>query len=66
MTGILNCYLVAEIQFHDTLHGFRAGRGAGTASIRAKLLQQLMMMREEFLYDIFLDLHKTYNSLDRD
>ena len=37
----------------------------GNASLEAKLLQQLMEMREEVLYEIFLDLHKAYEDLDR-
>ena len=35
----LNLRIKAAILFHDTLHGFWAGRGAGTAALEAKLLQ---------------------------
>ena len=42
-----------------------AGRGTGTATLEAKLLQQLAAMREEVLYVIFLDLTKAYDALDR-
>ena len=45
--------------------GFRAGRGTGTATLEAKLLQKLAAMREEVLYVIFLDLTKAYDALDR-
>ena len=62
---ILNCRLTSSITFHDVLHGFRAGRGTGTATLEAKLLQQLAAMREEVLYVIFLDLTKAYDALDR-
>ena len=54
-----------HITYHDLLHGFRVGRGTGTATLKAKLLQQLAAMREEVLYVIFLDLHKAYDALDR-
>ena len=37
----------------------------GTATLEAKLLQQLAAMREEVLYVIFLDLTKVYDALDR-
>ena len=47
------------------LHGFWEGRGTGTATREAKLLQQRAAMREEGLYVIFLDLTKAYDSLDR-
>ena len=62
---ILNRRLTSSITFHDVLHGFRAGRGMGTATLEAKLLQQLAAMREEVLYVIFLDLTKAYDALDR-
>ena len=62
---ILNRRLTSSITFHDVLHGFRAGRGTGTATLEAKLLQQLAAMREEVLYTIFLDRTKAYDALDR-
>ena len=42
---ILNRRLTSSITFHDVLHGFRAGRGTGNATLEAKLLQQLLAMR---------------------
>ena len=57
--------LTTAITYHDALHGFRAGRGTGTATLEANLLQQLATMREEVLYVIFLDLTKAYDALDR-
>ena len=51
---ILNRRLTSSITFHDVLHGFRAGRGKGTATLEAKLLQKLAAIREEVLYVIFL------------
>ena len=62
---ILNRRLTASITFHNFLHGFRAGRGTGTTTLEAKLLQQLADLRDEALYMIFLDLHKAYDALDR-
>ena len=41
MTVILHHLLTTGIQLHDVLHGFREGRGTGTATLEAKLLQQL-------------------------
>ena len=37
--GILNRRLTAKIQFHNIFHGFRTGKGTGTASLEANLLQ---------------------------
>ena len=65
VAAILNLRLTASITFHDFLHGFRKGRGTGTTTLKAKLLQQLAALREEVLYVIFLDLHKAYDALDR-
>ena len=65
VAAILNLWITASINFHDFLHGFRAGRGTGTATLESKLLQQLAALREEVLYMILLDLHKAYEDLER-
>ena len=65
MAVILNRRLTSSIIFHDVLHGFRAGRGTGTATLEAKLLQQLAAMREEVLDVIYLDLSKASYALVR-
>ena len=62
---ILHRRLTTGITFHDALHRFQEGCGTGTATFKAKLLQQLVAMREEVLYVIFLDLTKAYDALDR-
>ena len=65
VAAILNFRLTASITDHDFLHIFWAGRGTGTATLEANLLQQLAALREEVLYVILLDLHKAYDALDR-
>ena len=62
---ILNHRFTSSITYHNALHGFRAGRGTATATLKAKLLQQLAAIRKEVLYVIFLDLTKAYDALDR-
>ena len=64
VVGILNFRITASNTYHDFFHGFRAGCGTGTATVEAKLLQQLVTMTEEFLCMIFLDLQKVYDELD--
>ena len=64
VAAILHRRLTASITYHDFLHGFWAGRGTGTSTLEAKLLQQLAAFRGEVLYVIFLDLHKSYDALD--
>ena len=46
---ILNRRLAASITFHNFLHGLRAVRGTGTATLEAKLLQKLAALREDVL-----------------
>ena len=65
MAAILNRRLTASITYHDFLHGFRAGCGTGTTTLKAKLLQQIAALREEVLYIILLELHKAYDVLYR-
>ena len=65
VVAIFKFRLTASINFHDFLHGFRAGRGTCTATSEAKLLEQLASLREEVMCMIFLDLHKAYDALNR-
>ena len=49
VVAVLNLFFISSITYHNSLHGFRAGRGTGTATLEAKLLQQLVALREEVL-----------------
>jgi hypothetical protein len=62
---ILTRRLSNSIEFHDVLHGFRPARGTRTAIIEAKLFQQLAALERVPAYEIFLDLHKAYDAVDR-
>jgi exonuclease III len=66
ISAIINRRLTGSIRFHDAVHGFRTGRGTGTAIIEAKLKMQLALRSTKPLYMIFLDLSKAYDTLDRD
>ena len=57
VVAVFNLRLTASITFHGFLHRFWAGRSTGTATLKAKLIQQLAVLREEVLYVILLDLH---------
>ena len=46
VAAILNRRLTDSITFHKFLHIFRAGCGTGTTTLEAKLLQQLVALRE--------------------
>ena len=66
VVGILMDRWLQVVQFHDCLHGFLKGRGTGTATLEAKLAQQLAYLEQEALYRIFIDLKKAYDAMDRD
>ena len=50
--------------FHEFLHGFFTGRGTGTDIIELKLIQELASVDQDQLLLVFLDLRKSYGSLD--
>lgn len=62
---ILDIRIQKNVAFHDVLHGFRHKRGTGTAIIEAKLAQELAAFHQEAFYEIFLDLKKAYDTVDR-
>ena len=65
ISGIIHRQISSSIKFHDVLHGFCAGRGTGTATPKANLLQPLIDMRETVICSILLDMCKAYDDLDR-
>ena len=62
---VMVCRL-GSIEFHPCLHGGLPKRGTGTVTIEAKLAQQLAWMEQEPLYQVFVDLRKAYDHLDRE
>ena len=38
----------------------------GTAALEAKLFQQLTSMKEAVFFEVFLDIQRAYDALDRD
>ena len=66
VTGIPNCRLAGAIQYHKILHELHTDRGTGTAYLEAKMLQKLIEMSDDILYEIFLDMNKAYYVLERD
>ena len=66
MSSIINAFLTSNIQYHEAIHGFRVGRGTGTALLEAKLLNGLAKKEGRTLYQVFLDISKAYYSIDRE
>ena len=63
--AVVNCRLKRSVTLHDALHGFRAVMGTGTATLEAKLVQQLAGIAHEPLFQVFLDVRKVYDSLNK-
>ncbi len=66
ISTIIHKRIVGNVIFHDGIHGFRSGRGTGTAILETKLLMQEAACTDRKLYQIFLDLTKAYDTLDRE
>ena len=43
--GVENCRIWVAVDFHDTLHVFRAGIGTGDASLEVNIIKQMMEIR---------------------
>ena len=57
--------LAEAIDFVDEVHGFRRKRGTYTAIGERKLRMQRAVCESKPLYQIYLDLRKAYDSVDR-
>jgi hypothetical protein len=54
------------IHFHPGIHGFCRRRGCSTAILECKLEMQLAAFQSVPYYQVFLDLAKAFDSIDRD
>ena len=64
-TTIITQRIQDGVEFHDCVHGFRRKRGTSTAIIETKLRMQLAFRQQKPYYQIFLDLTKAYDTIDR-
>ena len=65
MSKIIDRRIKHTVHWNDSLHGFRKKRGTGTAILEAKLHQQKAVLKQQPFFEIFLDLKKAYDALDR-
>lgn len=63
---IIDNRLARGIELHDAIHGFRKRRGCGTAILECRLEQERAICQGETLFQVFLDLTKAYDTLDRE
>ena len=45
--GVIDTLVKSEVQFHDVLHGFHAGRGKGTTIMDLNISQDLKSMYQD-------------------
>ena len=64
--AIIDTRVKKVIRFHDILHGFCQTRGTSTAIMEVKLQQEVAAMLRTILFQVYLDLTKAYDTLDRD
>ena len=65
MEAIIDTRVNSKVKIHDILNGFVNRRGTGTAIIKAKLQQELTLLMDKILYQLFLDLKKAYDKVHR-
>ena len=63
--AVIDTHILKVVQFHGFLHGFFAGRGAGTAIMELKLAQELENVDQSPHFMLFLYIIHAYNNLDR-
>jgi len=66
MEAIIDARVKEVIEFHDCLHGFCSGGGTNTATVEAKLIQQLAAIAGEALFECFIDLRRAFDSVDHE
>jgi hypothetical protein len=64
-TTIIHLRLSESIEFHPGIHAFRRHRGTGTAILEAKLLMQKAIQDGKPLIQVFMDISKAYDMIDR-
>ena len=62
---IINREIGTVVWFHEILHGLLTSWKKWIDSLKSKTPQHMMKIREEVLYNLFLDLQKVYDALNR-
>ena len=61
----INLRMAQKIQFCEEVHGFWTKRGTYTAIGEVKLRMQMIVCSLDTMYQVYLDLRKAYDSIDR-
>ena len=62
---MINCWFKRSAVLYETLHDFREVQGTDTDNLEAKLDHNLSWPIHKPLFQVFLDVHKTYGLPDR-
>jgi len=65
ISKIITLRMTNAISFCEQVHGFRKKRGTFTAIGETKIRMQMATCTSETLYQVYLDLSKAYDSIDR-
>ena len=66
ISQIINLRIAAAVKFDEDVHGFRRRRGTYTAIGERKLRMQMAACLSTTVYQVYLDLRKAYDSVDRE
>ena len=55
---VVNFWIKRSVTLHVALHGLRSGRGLGTSTLEEKLVQQLVDIAHNPLFQVILDVSK--------
>ena len=64
--ALIDTCLSISLHMHNILHGFRAGKGTGTAIMELDIAQDLESIDQDPLFLEFQDLRKAYDTMDRE
>ena len=64
--AIIDTHLYFSIHFHNVLPRFRTGGGTRTSTMEINISQDLDSIYQDPLFLVFLDLRKSYDTVDRD
>ena len=65
VSQVINMRMNSTIKFCESVHGFRRNRGTFTAIGEAKIKMQMAACSSETVYQVYIDLRKAYDSIDR-
>jgi hypothetical protein len=66
LSALINRRVCKAVKWHDAVHGFITDRSCATAILEVKLAMQMAKRKGQVYHQIFLDLSKAYDNLDRE